>query len=356
MYMLRFVKLGRLRSAAIGLAIGSLFSAQAGFSEDLPPIPRGVFNLVKAGGPIDPEALSNPAVDGISIRQKWRDLEPENGSYRWEYLDREIARAEKAGKAVLLRIADSGSNVPPWVLKKGVQTFTYKDRNPHHEEETGTAAIFWDPVYAGARKAMIAALGERFADNPAVKIVAANPAGARTNDWNIPKTPADIDNWKTAGFTPGKLIDAATEVIDTTMRSFPHQYVTIAVGRAGKLEPTQDYCARQIIEQVRKDYPGRLIVQKNNLSAKTASAPGGTSIFQIVWESRPDVAAQMLWFSYGDKTCRNNGHRSPCNPETTLRQSIATGAGYGMKYIEIYEQDVVHQPAVIRYAHELLTK
>ena len=354
--MLRFVKMGWLRSAALGILIGSLFSAQAGFSEDLPPIPRGVFNLVKAGDPINSETLSNPAVDGISIRQKWRDLEPEKGSYRWEYLDREIARAEKAGKAVLLRVGDSGPAIPPWVLEKGVKTFTYTDRNPHHDEEIGTAAIFWDPIYSGERKAMIAALGERFAGNPAVKIVAANPAGARTNDWNIPKTPVDIDNWKTAGFTPDRLIDAATEVIDTTMRSFPHQYVTIAVGRAGKLEPTPDYCARKMIQQSRRKYPGRLIVQKNNLSAKTASAPGGTSIFQIVWESRPEVAAQMLWFSYGDDTCRNNGKRSPCDSETTLRQSIATGAGYGMKYIEIYEKDVVHQPAVIRYAHELLTK
>lgn len=354
--MLRSFKTSWLRPAAIGLAIGSLFSAQAGLSEDLRPIPRGVFDLVKAGSAIAPEALSNPAVDGISIRQKWRDLEPEKGSYHWEYLDGEIARAGKAGKAVLLRIADSGANVPSWVLKSGVQTFTYKDRNPHHKEETGTAAIFWDPIYAGARKAMIAALGEHFADNPAVRIVAANPAGARTNDWNIPKTPADVANWKTAGFTPDKLIDAGTEIIDATMRSFPHQYVAIAVGRAGKLEPTPDYCARKIIGQVRKSYPGRLIVQKNNLSAKTAAAPGGSSIFQIVWESRPEVAAQMLWFSYGDNTCRNNGHRSPCNPETTLRQSIATGAGYGMTYIEIYEQDVIHLPAVIRYAHELLTK
>lgn len=346
---------GLRRYAAIGLVCG-LCIAQATRAEDLPSVPRGVFDLVKAGSPIAPEALSNPAVDGISIRQKWRDLEPEKGSFRWEYLDREIARAEKAGKAVLLRVADSGASIPAWVLKKGVQTFTYRDRNPHHKEETGTAAVFWDPIYASERKAMMNALGERFAGNPAVKIVASNPAGARTNDWNIPKTRADVDNWKTLGFTPDKLIEAATDVIDATMRSFPHQYVTIAVGRAGKLEPTPDYCARKIIQQVRRDYPGRLIVQKNNLSAKTAPAPGGDSIFRIVWESRPDVAAQMLWFSYGDSTCRNNGHRSPCKAETTLRQSVATGATYGMKYIEIYEEDVLHLPDVIRYAHELLTK
>lgn len=354
--MLRFFNTGWLCSAVIGIAIGSLFSAKAASSENLPPIPRGVFDLVRAGSPIDAGALSNPAVDGISIRQKWHDLEPEKGNYRWEYLDGEIARAAKAGKPVLLRIADSGANIPPWVMKNGVKTFTYEDRNPHHEEGTGTAAIFWDPIYAGARKAMIAALGEHFADNPAVRIVAANPAGARTNDWNIPKTPADVANWKAAGFSPDKLINAGMDIIDATMRSFPHQYVAIAVGRAGKLEPSRDYCARKIIAGVRKEYPGRLIVQKNNLSAKTAPAPGGTSIFQILWESRPEVAAQMLWFSYGDQTCRNNGHRSPCDAETTLKQSIATGAGYGMKYIEIYEQDVIHLPGAIRYAHDALTK
>jgi hypothetical protein len=64
----------------------------------------------------------------------------------------------------------------------------------------------------------------------------------------------------------------------------------------------------------------------------------------------------MLWYSYGDPTCRNNGRKTPCDPEATLRRAIDIGLAYQMKYIEIYEQDVLHLPSVIRYAHDSLVK
>ena len=76
----------------------------------------------------------------------------------------------------------------------------------------------------------------------------------------------------------------------------------------------------------------------------------------MLWESRPEVAGQVLWYSYGDPNCRNNGGRGPCDPETTLRRAIDIGLAYKMKYIEIYEQDVLNLPSVIRYAHDSLVK
>jgi len=65
-----------------------------------------------------------------------------------------------------------------------------------------------------------------------------------------------------------------------------------------------------------------------------------------VWyNSQPAVAAQMLWFSYGDSTYRNNGG-TPCAPATSLQRSIDIGAAY--------EVDVLNLPAVITYAHSVL--
>lgn len=64
----------------------------------------------------------------------------------------------------------------------------------------------------------------------------------------------------------------------------------------------------------------------------------------------------MLWYSYGDPTCRNNGGRAPCDPAATLRRAVDVGLAYNMKYIEIYEQDVLHLSGVIRYAHDALAK
>lgn len=102
-------------------------------------------------------------------------------------------------------------------------------------------------------------------------------------------------------------------------------------------------------------YPGKLIVQKNSLSAITP-LPGQGDFFKVLWDNRPDIAGQMLWFSFGDPNCRNNGGHMPCDPEVTLRKSIDIGLRYGMRYIEIYQRDVMNLPDVIHYAHDAMTK
>src|SRR6266513_1925858 len=67
-------------------------------------VPRGVFSLSPAGVAFQDTVLSNPSVDGVGIRQDWRDLEPTEGVYNWDFLDSQVARVAAAGKKVLLRI------------------------------------------------------------------------------------------------------------------------------------------------------------------------------------------------------------------------------------------------------------
>ena len=326
-------------------------SAQSAVSE----VPRGVFSLEKAGVPTDPRVLADPAVDGISIRERWRDLEKSKGAYDWSFLDAEIARAEKAGKAVLVRIVSEGLSTPEWVYNEGVQTFGYQDKNPYHAQKVGKFALFWDKTYLSEKKAMIEAAGAHLSGNQAVRVVAAICASARTDDWSVPHSPADIEHWRAVGYASGKMIDVCKQIIDVTMQSFPRQCVTLAAGRNGRLDPDPDYVVRHAVQYARSRYPGRFIVQKNSLSA-VSPLPGQGDFFQILWENRPDIAGQMLWFSYGDPRCRNNGGHAPCDPEATLRHAIDIGLRYGMKYIEIYQGDVINLPEVIRYAHTSLTK
>jgi beta-galactosidase GanA len=54
---------------------------------------------------------SDVDVDGISVRQRWGDLEPIEGVYDWRYLDNVTARAAAAGKGVLLRIGTGGGDI-----------------------------------------------------------------------------------------------------------------------------------------------------------------------------------------------------------------------------------------------------
>jgi hypothetical protein len=372
MNLIKKRKHGRSRLLGISLLIGALFCAfltitDQAFSE----VPRGVFCLLPSGGGTgpDPFVYSDPDVDGISVRQRWGDLEPVEGVYNWTYLDNVTARAAAAGKAVLLRIGTGGGdialggNCPTWVmdavaaepLPPSQKFYTFND-----EGRSVTIAVFWDPVWLAKKTAMITALGARYASNPALKIVAASFANAQTEDWNVPHTPPEVTAWFAAGYTSARMLDAGRQIIDAAMAAFPNQYVTLSVGTNGhihrgpNLDPDANYVARNAVLNARASWPGRLIVQKNSLATYIPAAPGTGTGWELLWNSRPDVAGQMFYWCYGDTTYRVNGG-VPIDPSTALVSSVNKGVGYEMKFIEIYRIDVLNLPAATHYTHTVLS-
>ena len=150
------------------------------------------------------------------------------------------------------------------------------------------------------------------------------------------------------------MIAAGRQIIDATMGAFPNQYVTLAVaGNGPGLDPDPDYVARNAVLNARTSWPGRLIVQKNSLATYIPSAPGTGSGWELLWNSRPDVAGQMIWWCYGDTTYRVNGG-VPIDPSTALTNSVNKGLGYEMKFIEIYRRDVINLLDATHYAHTVL--
>jgi hypothetical protein len=325
----------------------SLFPATA-FSQ----VPRGVFSLLSAGKSSKDVTLSNPDVDGISIRGGWIDIEPTEGVFSWTYLDTEVARAVGAGKQVMLRISTQAGK-PPWVTQAitdaGGLFFSFDDNGV-----PTTIPVFWDPTFLAKKKALIAAVGAHFTHNPAVKIMAASFANATSEDWNVPHTPDEVTKWLALGYTSEKMIDAGKQIIDATMVAFPNQYVTLAVAGDGNLDPDSDYVSRNAVANANTTWPGRLIVQKNCLSATNPPAPGTGTVFQLIWDSQPNGGAQMLWWCYGDATYRNNSG-VVADPAVVLHNAVNIAVGYGINYIEIYQTDVVNLTAEISYAHAVLT-
>ncbi len=323
-------------------------------------IPRGVFSLAAAGQVASDNALANPDVVGMSIRQAWAELEPSEGNFDWSFLDSEVARAAAANKVVLLRILTQ-SGKPAWVTtaiqNAGGTFFTFDD-----DGVTTTIPVFWDPTYLAKKKAMITALGAHFTANPAIKVVAASFANAVTEDWNVPHTPQDIQNWLAAGYTTDKLLDAGKQIIDATMAAFPHQYITLAIKGNGhvpaksgqNLDPAATYVAATAIATARASWPGRLIVQINFVSNLNEAAPGSPdSAWNTLWNSRPEVAGQMLAVCYGDSTYRNNGG-VPEAPATVLASCLIRSVTYGLNYLEVYQKDILNLSATITFGKQLL--
>ena len=325
-----------------------------------------MFDLVGAGGRIDPAALSNPSVDGVSLRQHWIDLEPSDGVFNFAYLDTEIARASAAGKQVSIRLSMGGDETPAWVmaavLNAGGSTFAFTDsKGPH------TIPVFWDPTFLAKKNGAMAALGARYSNHPAVKIVVASFANATTADWNVPHGTtidpgygtSEVTRWRNAGYTTQKMVDAGKRVIDAAMQAFPNQVISLAINSNGNgLDwPNHDnYVSEKVIADARTLWgTGRLVAQKNSLATKTTPPipPPDTSL--AVWyNSRQASGAQTVWFAYGDTSYRLNDGIA-CDPATALKQSVDIGVAYGISYVEMYQTDIVNLPAVVNYAHSQLS-
>jgi Beta-galactosidase len=330
-----------------------------------PKVPHGVFDLTGAGAGVDPAALANTSVDGISLRQRWADLEPTDGVYNWAYFDSQIAQAQTARKQVLLRVATSVDNMPAWLMpavrNAGGSTFTFTDSAGQH-----TIPVFWDATLLAKKNAMITALGARYANNPAVKIVAASFANTSSEDWNVPHgatidpgyTTSELTRWRNAGYTTQKMITAGNSVIDTTMRAFPNQVVLLAVNSNGNAldYPNDDnYVSETVVANARATWgETRLVVGRNSICTSTAPPPPASATSLALWyNSRDAAAAQTLWNAYGDTSYRLNGGKA-CAPATALQQSVDIAVSYGIEFIELYETDVINLPGVIAYAHSHL--
>jgi Beta-galactosidase len=342
------------RSLRLPLIVLALFVAS---NHGRAQIPQGVFSIANLGLPPQDEVLNNPNVDGVTVRLNWADLEPTEGQYDFTYLDTTLASVNAVGKKALLRVMTQGAK-PAWVTtaiqNAGGLFFTFTTKGTKT-----TIPVFWDPTFLAKKTAMIQALGAHLTITPGLAIVVASFANATSEDWNVPHTSADVTQWQSLGYTSDKLIGAGHMIIDATMAAFPNQFVTLAVaGNGTKLDkPNPDptyYVASTVIDDERALWPCRLIVQKNDLSTFIPAYPGTDTIYDIMIDSAPDIAGQMLFQCFGDSTYKVN-KGIPIDPGLALTLSINNGVAYGEKYIEVYQVDVVNLPDVITYAHDALT-
>ena len=345
----KFVILTRIPFVRRGAFFASLLCVAllAGPSSALAAVPIGVFSLGNSGKSVPNSVLNDPNVTGISIRYGWRDIEPAEGTFVWDWLDGEVARATAAGKQVLLRIMTQSAK-PLWVTRavrnNGGEFFTWDEHG-----DTSSIPVFWDPTYLEKKKNMIAALGAHFSSNPTITIVTTSFANAESEDWNVPHTPELVDEWISLGYTSEALIDAGQQIINATMEAFPHQYVVLSVGCNGSsLDPTPDYVARQTVFWGWDTWPGRFITQVSSLSTVIPPAPGNKySSWALLGQMAPWAGAQMVFRCINDPEYRVNGG-VPIDPPLALIAATDAGLAYNVKYIEIYEIDVVNMPTVIK--------
>jgi hypothetical protein len=330
-----------------------------------PPVPtlRGVLNMGS-----NPVALADVNVDAGLARVDWADLETAPGVFDWTDLDAQIAAIVAAGKKLVVGVATGGDRAaagghkPNWlytlISANGGTFFTWSEDNG---VTSVTIPVHWDPTFLSRKTSMINAVGVHVSGQPVVA-VRLNYMNAHSEDYNPGGTNNRVDGvppagstpqtrWLAAGWTEAKLINAGDTTFAAYNIAFPNVLFEIAIGKIPNniLAPSgQQFVNDTVIAHARTNYPNRILVTKNAVTAHTPPAPG-TEEWLHVWNLRP-CALQDLWHAFNDP-----GHlMGTGTPTQNLTDSVNLAHGYECFWLEIYEVDVINLPAVIAYAHSLI--
>lgn len=128
-------------------------------------------------------SADNQAWDVVTIvsgSPKWCDLNPDEGVYNWDEIDRMLEACEKHGLTYGIRIMPYSSYlsedyVPQWIYDKGAEKNTAPLRD---DPSVQTVFPKWDdPVYLQAHKAFTKALAEKYDGDPRVEFIDIRPFG-----------------------------------------------------------------------------------------------------------------------------------------------------------------------------------
>ena len=121
-----------------------------------------------------------PGTSVVYMRLPWSYLEPEEGVYRWDILDRKARPWIAAGKKLAFRVAvmdHTLNSIPDWAMKAGI-----KGKWHHYRNDPNRAKWFepeWDdPVLLTKHEAFLKAFAKRWDGNPDVAFVDVGSFGA----------------------------------------------------------------------------------------------------------------------------------------------------------------------------------
>jgi hypothetical protein len=125
--------------------------------------------------------LTSKSIAGVSLRDRWINVEREPGVYNFERLKLAAMKCRQSGKVYTI-LVESGAQSPLWLKAHGCATVKI---SPQQHDQTNQVPVPWDPVFLKRYKALVTALGKEFDSDPyCVKVVAGGPT-RRSNELNL---------------------------------------------------------------------------------------------------------------------------------------------------------------------------
>ncbi|TWU40540.1 DUF4832 domain-containing protein [Novipirellula artificiosorum] len=136
----------------------------------------------------DEELLSVPGMDHIYLRLSWAYLEPEQGKFHWEIIDREIEKWTDLGLKVSFRITckETGRQpieqqfaTPKWVMELGAKGNYYLRDQPPGDPSLPWEPEFDDPIFLQNLENFLQAFAARYDGKPWLRYIDIGSIG----DW-----------------------------------------------------------------------------------------------------------------------------------------------------------------------------
>lgn len=315
-----------------------------------------VTSLTGAGSNIPREVLDNPDVGMISIRQRWGDIEPTQGQYHWTYLDEQVSLIKKSGKKVMLRIVFGGNTAPLWMFSTSAKRYSVIDPQQYRSTygQPVDVIVWWDEIYMNAVTRLLSEAGSRYSDH--VSVLAVPLANTFTAEWNVYAPDAESQqSLLDQGYQEDTLVEVCRSILMSAAASFPKSKLSVAIGPIPAQLSTNGNRFMPVLKLwdiAYKDLGSRLYYQANDLSVQTPNTESPTQRWRILSERQPQIAAQMLWYVYGDETLRMNQTDEDLNAQEILRRAVLNGVFFGTEWQEIYQDDVLNYPDVMQWASQ----
>ncbi len=168
------------------------------------------------------DLLAREDIAGAQVVYNWRRLEPREGEYNFEKIERELELADSMGKRLFVQLQDrfflpESRYLPDYLLEEpkygGGLVRQTDNAGEGKEKGSGWVAAQWNPHLRARYQALLAALGERF--------------DGRIYGLNLPETAIEVPTGEGApeGFTCDTYFEAQMENLGAARAAFGRSLV-----------------------------------------------------------------------------------------------------------------------------------
>lgn len=226
----------------------------------------GVRDLDVEYGEIRTILEKNPHISGIVIRVRWSQLNPAEGEFVFDKLERLIALIADHRCKVVLSVFP-GAGTPKWVFEKGTPRFTEINRNRGFFQfgQEMNCPVPWDPTYMAAWERMVAELGRRYDRDARVFAVGVFGHNYREIEMYMPNGEATMKRWvEEFGWTPAKVEANWKHWIDFFGEQFPTQRFVLVLSDLYR-DPETNKVRDELARYAAAKFPGRVIAEHHGL-------------------------------------------------------------------------------------------